>query len=226
MKRFSHFLALIVLSVGLFGCKLDFSTTIYSTDAFSTDDLTTPARLTFGVGSCDSDRRSALEASILSTFAIGSEARVIGCDDGDITVSFDALLTDSSEAHPNYDITFNRTRWDDTFDIEGQLYEAVTISALMSDQFVTNLKQLARENYTSISYDETKIFVDLHNDHRGSIAHTTHYTWIDGVPVEMNRRTLMKRRNTVNFRFTNLTSERLWFGYPTFVMHLYQPIDQ
>ena len=202
---------LIVLCL-LSACNSDFKIDVFSSDFFLTDNLKTPAEMAVGIPSCTSERLEKYKTEIIAMFSSDSNAKVVGCESRDMNpmliVSLDAEIASETS---NADLILFRKSFPDLTH-ENKNYEVRGVRPMLSANFVQRVKSMMENNMQSLTYDKFSLGINLNKDGREDLLVTGYNLWVNGEPKEQYRRAMLPRRQKLDLRFSNITSDLILRG--------------
>ena len=210
--KFRQSFQLLMATILLSACNSDFKIDIFSSDFFLSENVKTPAEMAVGIPSCKSERLEKYKTQILSMFATNSNAKVVGCErrgmDSMLLVSIDAEIASETS---NADVILFRKNFPDLTH-EDKNYEVRGVSPMLSANFIQRVKSMMKSNMQRLNYDSVSLAVTLNNDGREDLLVTGYNLWVNGEPKERFRREKLSRRQKLDLRFSNITSDLILRG--------------
>jgi hypothetical protein len=204
-KPVKALLTLIFFGI-LSSCKTDFLFDIYASDLFLDEKIKTSAQVEFEVSSCKSERLEEKKEEVLKLFSIGSNPKVVGCEERGMNsmllVSTTAeIVSNSSSA----DFSLVRVSSPDLKQ-ESKVYETRGIRLVISERFLRKSKEMMKENGQTISHGEIKIKIFINNDEADDIIVSGNNLWVNGEPYESYNRQKISRRQKIKLEFSDVTN--------------------
>lgn len=214
-----------MVALSLAGCKTEVNVNTYISDAFSNDNVTTPATMLLEIPSCSS--QDEYSGKVLAIFSTSSEAKITGCEqkgmESFLAISLNAEIASKNS---NHDLIIFREIIETTVDVEGGTYEVRGLKAHLNTNFITRVQTLLSENFQTLTYDDIKLEVTINNDERNDTFVTANYVWVDNEPYATFYKQKLPRRGRVNLKFSNLLSDLALRNKQPNVAYVYRSADR
>jgi hypothetical protein len=209
MKKLTYVLVLLAL---LSGCKTDMQLEVFSSDIFLPESVKSPAQLAVEISSCSSKDLDKQKAEILSLFSSSANAKAAGCERREMTsmllISFDAEIASTTSTA---DVILFRGAHE-TQERGGKSYETRVVTPVLSKEFLQRVKTLMSSNMQRLTYDKFSIAITINNDERRDINFQAFSVWVDGEPYDDTGKTVLRRRDKVQLRYSNVFSDLVLRG--------------
>lgn len=198
-------------AIFLAGCRVDFSSELYTRDILGTETLRFPALLEVEVPTCNASDRPEYEREILSVFSGSSEAAVTGCRNDSLTsllqVEFKGEVASSESSA---DLVMFRGQND-----AGQTY----LMPDLNKNFVNRVNQVFEDNFQELTFENVDIAFEIHNDLDQTIEYFLQSGWVNGEPGQYIEGQL-DRREKISVRTPDIISELTLKGKQPIVIFL------
>ena len=202
----------MVATIILSACNTVIKIEIFSTDFFHAENEKPPAEMAVGIPSCKSERHEKYKTQKLSMFAKESNAKIVGCErrgmNSMLLVSIDAEI--ASETSNAEVILFRKDFGDLTHDDKN--YEVRGVIPFLSADFIQRVESMMKSNMQSLTYDKVSLAVTLNNDGREDLLVSGNNLWVNGEPREQFRRETLSRRQKLDLKFSDITSDLILRG--------------
>ena len=217
MKPLKSMPFIFLISALLSACRTEFYVETFVSDIFLLETLETPAEMKVEIPTCAN--KEEYKPKNLALFSTGSNAKVTDCVEEGINsllvVSMTAVVsTEASKA----DLTLFRYPAGD-LEVDGVNYAWMGLRPSIHPRFIKRVGMLMEENLQSLEYDNIKFEIELNNDTRGTILHSTNFAWVDGQPFATRKRQPLSRREKAVFTFPNVTSDLVLQGKQPIVLY-------
>lgn len=207
----------VVLLLG--GCRSDFYIDVYASDLFLDENMDTPAQMMVEIPTCDS--RAEYEPKILALFDSQSKAKVTGCEEQGMNsmllVNVVAEITDQESTR---DIVLFRKKYDDV-EHDSKSYQVRGVSPVINTNFFSRVDSLMQESMQTLSYNDITIRFSVNNDLRSTILVSTNLAWVDGTPHERYFRRPLERRQNLDLRLSDVSSDLILQNKQPLAFNLY-----
>jgi len=209
MRYFPKIVSLLLITIFISGCKINFEGDVYTSDIIGAFDENTtifiPMQISFQISSCDEDLND-LHNELSNYF---SHYQYMSCDQGNDFMSYvtSKVKVPIAPSQDSFDSTYNLIGYL-VQEFEDGKYVFMTLNKSL---FNSLNKYVEAETFQKLSLEESKVVIKIYNDM--DFVHLAVFpSFVDGIPIIYETEYELEKRETLNILSSEVGAAHLEYN--------------